>query len=300
NIKCYNSSFDSTGQTGTYGWHAPGAGIDVENEFGRGDLTDVQVRNCSFRGNRGFQIVTTLAADSVNIDSCFISDATAGYSNALNGVGMYSTNSTLYNSIIFGGIQIDISDQIYTGPLTQQISKNIIYSGDRAIVSADYGRPVNINDNIFVMLPKPSLNNYFIYIQNKNCRFNRNIVVEHADRLKKAPNLVTALVQNCIEAIEDFWLVNGYDIPVEKQKSFYYLTATNGTQNVKDHYFGASDVVARYDYKKTHFLPTSQVNTILNNSLFTSYNQSSFNAKFLLQANTLRKYTRTIVANSKK
>jgi hypothetical protein len=298
NIKCLNSSFDSTGKTGAYGWHAPGAGIDIENEFGPGLLTNVLIRNCNLKGNNGFQIVTTLPGDSVHIDSCFISDPDAGYSDALHGVGMYSKNSTISNSIIFGGIQVDISDQFYTGPCIQEINKNIIYSGYRAIVSSDFNRPVNITDNIFVMLPKPDLIGYFIYIQNQNCRFNRNIVVEHADRLKKEPNRVTALVQSCIEAKEDFWLVNGYDMPVEKQKLFYYITATNGTKNVKDHFFGASDVVALYNFNKTHFLQGAQVNTILNNSLFTAYKQHSFNNKYLLQANSVRKYTGAIVASS--
>ena len=300
NIKVFNSSFDSTGKTGAYGWHAPGAGIDVENEFGAGMLNNVLIRNCNLRGNNGFQIVTTLSSNKVIIDSCFISDLTAGYSDALNGVGMYSLNSTLSNSILFAGIQVDIADQIYKGPSVQEINKNIIYSGNRGIVSADFGRPVNVTDNIFVMLPKPQLDTYFPYIQNYNCVFNRNIVVVQAARIKHEPNQVTALVQSAKEAIEDFWLVNGYDVPLEKQRANYFLPATNGTKIVRDHFFGYSDVVSRYNFSKTHFITNTQVRAILDTELFTAYRQTSFNRKYLLQAGTVQNYTRSIVAAAKK
>jgi len=299
NIKVLNSSFDSTGKTGAYGWHAPGAGIDIENEFGPGKLSNVLIRNCNLRGNIGFQIVTTLPSEKVVIDSCFISDATSGYSDALNGVGMYSLNSTLSNCILFAGIQVDLTDQVYKGPIVQEINKNIIYSGRRGIVSADYQRPVNITDNIFVMLPKPQLDDYFPYIQNANCSFNRNIVVIHADRIKINPNQVTALVQNAKEAKEDFWLVNGYDMPLEKQKESFFLIAGNGTKLVKDHFFSPNDVIARYDYTRTIFLTNQQVKEILNRELFTAYKQNSFNRKYLVQANEVRKYTRNIVSGAK-
>ena len=300
NIKVLNSSFDSTGVTGAYGWHAPGAGIDVENEFGAGKLNNVLIRNCNLRGNRGFQIVTTLPSDNVVIDSCFISDFTDGYSDALNGVGMYSINSSLTNCILFAGIQVDLSDQIYTGPAIQLISKNIIYSGNRGLVSADFARPVRILDNIFIMLPKPVMGEYFPYIQNHNCVYDRNIVVVHADRLKDHPNTVISLVQSTIQANEDFWLVNGYTIPLEKRKTVYFMPATNGSQIVKDHFFAQSDLVSQYNFRKTHFLTNKQVNAILSKDLFTAYKQNYFNIKYLLQANEVRSYTGNIVKEAKK
>ena len=300
NIKVFNSSFDSTGVTGAYGWHAPGAGIDVENEFGAGKLNNVLIRNCNLRGNRGFQIVTTLWSDKVVIDSCFISDFTGGYSDALNGVGMYSLNSSLTNSILFAGIQVDLSDQIYTGPAIQLISKNIIYSGNRGLVSADFRRPVHILDNIFIMLPKPAMGEYFPYIQNDNCVFDRNIVVVHADRLKDKPNLVTALIQRTIQANEDFWLVNGYTIPLEKRRAVYFMLGTDGTKVLRDHFFAQSDLISQYDFNKTHFLTNTQVNTILSRELFTAYKQNYFNRKYLLQANEVRRYTGNIVNEAKK
>lgn len=300
NIRVLNSDFDSTGITGAYGWHGPAAGIDIENEFGLGNLSNVLVKNCNLRGNYGFQIVTNLSSDQVVIDSCFISDLTAGYSKTLNGVGMYSLNSRISNSIIFGNIQVDLSDQIYKGPIEQEINKNIIYSGNRGIVSADFNRPVNITDNILVMLPNPHLDEYFPYIQNSNCRFNRNIVVVHANRLKKTPNQVTALVQHTKELKEDFWLISGFDIPLEKQKSVYFIPAADGARQRENQFFSGSDIVARFGLSAKNVLSNTQVKDILSAELFTAYTQKSFNTKYLKQADETRKYTGSIVAAVKK
>jgi hypothetical protein len=298
NIKVFNSSFDSTGQTGAYGWHMPGAGIDVENEFGPGKLNNVLIRNCSMRGNNGFQIVTTLPSESVVIDSCFISDPEAGFSDGLHGVGMYSLNSKISNCIIFATVQVDIADQGYTGPVVQEINRNLIYSGTRGIVSSDFMRPVNITDNIIIMLPKPRANEYFPYIQNPNCSYNRNLVVVHADRLKKEPNTVISLIQSCKEAVEDFWLVNGYDIPEEKRRMVYYMVANNGTKLSRDHFFGQSDFVSQYDFRKTHFLTSKEVRGLLDYEFLTAYKQTAFNRKYLQQAAVVLSDSRKIVATA--
>ena len=300
NIRVLNSSFDSTGNTGAYGWHAPGAGIDVENEFGPGKLKNVLIRNCSLRGNNGFQIVSNIPTDKVVIDSCFISDLTRGYSDALNGVGMYSINSTLSNCILFAGIQIDLSDQIYKGPSVQEINNNIIYSGDRFMVSSDFSRPVNITDNILVMLPKPKSYAYAPYIQNPNCVFNRNIVVIHADRLKKESNKVTALVQYVKEAADDFWLVNGYDIPVEKQGPVFFYSAMNGGKTVKNQFCTPGARITMDTAYKSESISTQQTKEILSRELFTAYKQTGFNRKYLEQSNTVKKYARNIAAAIKK
>ncbi|HQW84679.1 MAG TPA: right-handed parallel beta-helix repeat-containing protein [Ferruginibacter sp.] len=299
-IKILNSTFDSTANTGAYGWHAPGAGIDVENEFGPGKLTDVLIKNCTFRYNRGFQIVTTLSSDRITIDSCFISDLSEGYSSALNGVGMYSLNSTISNSILFAGIQVDLSDQIYRGTAIQQIKNNIIYSGNRGIVSADFARPVNITGNIFVMLPKPQLDTYFPYIQNHNCVFNNNIIVVHADRVKSEPNKITALIQNCIEAKNDFWLINGYNMPAEKQKDFFFVPAVNNVKNLDNQFFMESTVGNRVAFMSKHIITLPQVKKILSYKMFTAYKQSVFSKKYMNEALAVRKYTEQIIAAEKK
>jgi len=299
NIRCYNSSFDSTGITGAYGWHAPGAGIDVENEFGPGKLNNVTIRKCSMRGNRGFQIVTTIPSVKVIIDSCFISDLTSGYSNALNGIGMYSVNSTLSNSIVFASIQVDLSDQIYKGPAVQEINKNIFYSGDRLVVSSNFSRPVNITDNIFIMLPWSNIESYAPYIQNPNCRFNRNIVVVHADRIRRNPNKVIALVQYTKEAIDNFWLVDGYDI-AEKQGATFFYTSMNGSKDLKNNFISSgARVTMETGAPKTNSISSGQEKEILAKRLFRAYKQTSFNKQYLEEASLILKYTGSIVASVK-
>ncbi|MBK7433737.1 MAG: hypothetical protein IPI66_07435 [Chitinophagaceae bacterium] len=288
NISCIQSSFDSTGFTGAYGWHMPGAGIDVENEFGAGKLKDVLIRNCAMRGNKGFQLVTTLPSENVRVDSCFISDVTAGYSDAMNGVGLYSLRSTLSNCILFAGIQVDLADQGYKGPEVQVIKNNLLYSGNRFIVSSDFSRPVNITDNILVMLPKPLLDVYSPYIQNPNCRFNRNIIVLHADRVKKEANQVTALVQNAKEAVDDIWLMNGYDIPLSKQSSVFYVPAFNGTPVVKNNFFQRAGVMERMNIPEKNLLSVSQVSQLLSNKLFTAYKQTAYDPQMLREAEWVR------------
>ena len=300
-IKCLHSVFDSTGHTGAYGWHAPGAGIDVENEFGPGYLNNVLIQNCTMRGNNGFQVITTVPTFKVVIDSCFISDLTGGYSYGTNGVGMFSLNSVLSNSILFATIQVEVADQLYKGEYFQTLSKNLIYSGHRGIVTSGFSRPINILDNFFIMLPNPQLDTYFPYVQNEKCRFNRNIIVTHADRIKQEPDRlqVTALVQAAIETKDVFWLINGYDIPAEKRKKNYYQPALNGTAFVQNQFFPVNDIADIFDVPQKKSLPPAQVSKLLTAGFITAYKQKAFDKTFLVQAETVRKYAATIVAAAK-
>ena len=251
------------------------------------------------KGNTGFQIVTTLPSENIIIDSCFISDSTSGYSEGMNGVGMYSLNSTLSNSIIFATIQVDIADQIYRGKIVQEYRKNIIYSGHRGIVSADFSRPVNVIGNLFIMLPHPQLNTYFPYFQNNNGRFNENIIVVHADIIKKTPNQVTALAQGAIEAINNFWLVNGYDIPkAERRKNYFYMALTE-TKSFKNQFTPENDKMDALDFPQRKKLTDVQVDKILSYPVFSAYKQTFFNKTLLIQADIIRKYTGSIVAKVK-
>ena len=168
------------------------------------------------------------------------------------------------------------------------------------MVSSDFSRPVNITDNILVMLPKPKSYAYAPYIQNPNCVFNRNIVVIHADRLKKESNKVTALVQYVKEAADDFWLVNGYDIPVEKQGPVFFYSAMNGGKTVKNQFCTPGARITMDTAYKSESISTQQTKEILSRELFTAYKQTGFNRKYLEQANTVKKYARNIAAAIKK
>ena len=76
------------------------------------------------------------------------------------------------------------------------------------------------------------------------------------------------------------------------------LPATNNAKVIKNHFFGENDIVWRYDFYKTHILTEVQVRKILDTDLFSAYKQSSLIPKYLLQANMVRNYTRSIVANA--
>ena len=298
-ILVYRSDFDSTGKTGNYGFHWPAAGIDIENEFNPGDVDNVVIRRCQLRNNRGFQIVTTLASHNVLIDSCFIKDQDNGYEGGLNGVGMYSLNSTLSNCIIFGSIQVDIADQGYRGEKIQSIRNNIIYSGQRAIISSDFNRPVNIMGNIIVMLPNP-VETYFPYIQNVNCRFNDNIVVLHPDRIKNGPPKVTSLVQYVKEGVNNFWLLNKNDLPKVWLKGYhYYYAAFTDTKLLGNQFFPVNEFTQEMKIPEKRFVTDMQQDKIVSNPLFSSFRQTYFDARLLGQADLIRKYTAGIVAAAK-
>ncbi len=300
NIKCYNSEFDSTGSTGAYGWHMPGAGIDVENEFGTGQLKDVVIRNCSMRFNKGFQIVTTLSSENVLIDSCFIADPTNGYSDGLQGVGMYSLNSTISNCIIFGSIQIDIADQIYKGPVLQQFNRNIIYSGFRGIISSDFNRPSNITENILIMLPN-SAAEYFPYIRNANGFYNTNIVVMESGKVRKQPNSILALVQDLKQSRNNFWLISKSRVTVAEQKKYYYVPALGGPLEYNIHFLPDNDwLKTRADAACCYnFISQEQEDEILKASLFTAFKQKSLNVTYLAEAEKTRKYVNGIITTVK-
>lgn len=298
-IMVYNSDFDSTGRTGNYGFHWPGAGIDIENEFRAGDIDNVTIRKCQLRGNRGFQIVTTLPSYNVLIDSCFIMDNDNGYGGGLNGVGMYSLNSTLSNSIIFGSIQVDIADQGYRGEKWQHLKNNIIYSGNRAIICSDFNRPVNIDGNILVMLPKPH-DTYFPYIQSTNCKFNNNIVVIHPDRISEGPPKVTSLVQYVQEGVNNFWLLNKNNFTEERRKGYhYYYAAFTDTKKMKYQFFPVNEFTKGMNIPEIRFVTDAQQEKIIHTGLFSAFKQGSYNKLYMVQADAVRKYAAGIVATTK-
>jgi len=294
NITIDNCVFDSTGFTGKYGSHAPTAGIDVESELGNAMLRDVTIKNCTMRSNKGFQIVTTLQSENVKIDSCFFSDLEFGRGGGLNGIGMYSLNSTLSNSIIFGTVQIDLAGQLYTGPLKQIFKNNIIYSGYRALISSDFARPCDIVGNVIIMLPNPSMNEYFPYIQNPNCRFNDNVIVQHATKVSLIRNEVNALVQSTKETKNNTWLLNGYSVAEKGQRKYYYFPAFNGGADVGAQYFPPNDKIASFNYSFFKFITALAVDKILSYNLINAYKQTSFNKKYLVDAHAIRNYLKGI------
>jgi hypothetical protein len=298
-ILIYGSDFDSTGFTGSYGFHWPAAGIDIENEFKPGDVNGVVIRKCQLRSNYGFQVVTTLPSHNVLIDSCFIMDKDKGYGAGVNGVGMYSLNSTLSNNIIFGSIQVDLADQGYRGEKIQQLKNNIIYSGNRGIICSDFNRPVNIEGNILVMLPKP-VETYFPYIQTTNGSFNNNIIVVNPDRIREGPPKVVSLAQYVKERKNNFWLLNKNNFTEERRKGFYYYCAAFSDVKLQDkQFFPVNDYTLDIQVPEKRFVTDAQQDKIVNTPLFSAFQQAAFNRAYLVQAVEVRKYAAGIVAATK-
>jgi len=298
-ILVYGSDFDSTGFTGSYGFHWPAAGIDIENEFKPGDVNGVVIRKCQLRSNYGFQVVTTLPSHNVLIDSCFIMDKDKGYGGGVNGVGMYSLNSTLSNSIIFASLQVDLADQPYRGEKIQQIKNNLIYSGHRAIICSDFNRPVNIDGNILVMLPKPE-DTYFPYIQSVNCTFNNNIIAVHPDQVRTGPPKVVSLVQYVKEGMNNFWLLNKNNFTEERRKGYhYYYAAFTNTKILKKQFFPVNTYTSAMEIPEKRFVTDAQQDQIVNTPLFAAFQQAAFNRAYLVQAAEVRKYAAGIVAATK-
>ncbi len=287
NILIDHCEFDSTGFTGRYGGHAPGAGIDVECEAPNLPIKGVFIKNCYMRGNSGFQIVTTVASQDVHMDSCFIADPTYGYSDGLRGIGMYSINSSLTNSVIFGTLQADIANQGYTGNVAQQFTGNILYSGWRAVVSSDYSRPYNISDNIFIMLPNASVNEYFPYIQNSNCTFNRNIIMMHDSKISRRQNEITGLVQQVREAKNNYWLQSPPPTGKRNAGKYFYTISFDGSRSVIQN---IPRTTARQGTPEGTLISATVINGLNRYPLFTAYNQRSFNKDLLLQATAVKKY----------
>ena len=298
-IECRECEFDSTGMTGSYGSHNPGAGVDVECETGPGTLKDVRFVKCTFKGNIGFQIESTLPGENILIDSCFISDDTRGYSEGTKGVGMFSIGSTLSNCIIFGSIQVDIADQVYKGEKVQQIINNIVYSGQKGIICADVQRAVNVAGNIFIMLPHSNPLAYFPYIQSVNCSFTDNLVVVDPERVAADPGKYVSLIQGVKESVNDFWLMNNNTWGKELRKKNFYRVSFDYAKKVRSQFFPDNDITLALgsDYKK--ILSAVESAALLSEGLFNSFHQVSYNKIFLMQADEVHRYASKIIARSK-
>ncbi|MBK7883267.1 MAG: hypothetical protein IPJ81_05360 [Chitinophagaceae bacterium] len=293
-IRCYDSSFDSTGNTGSYGAHSPGAGIDVENEYEDGALRNVSIIKCNIRGNVGFQVVTTLRSESVKIDSCFISDKTGGYSSALNGIGMLSPNSIMSNSVIYGTFQIDIGGNQYKGDSAQLIRNNIIYSGLSAFLCASHNRPVNISNNIIIMLPNPKTDNYFPYIQSTNCIFTNNLVVIHPDILAKKPAF-TALMQYNKKNSNNFWLLNKVKYSGNIKVPAFYNIAFHKSNLTDNQFFPINEITNKINVRGKKLLNQNQINNLISSGIFSAFQQKKFNKKNLIQADEVKKRMKKII-----
>lgn len=186
----------NTGQSKTYGNHAPSAGIDVENEF-LVSLNNVSIKRCSIFNNLGFQVVATNSTN-VHIDSCYIVDKMNGHDSGLSsGLGLFCDNSSIKNSVIRGGIQVDISGiDITNFKNGLLIENNFITNSSHftGVLSSDYNTPFVLNNNILERIEPiyyDKNDDYFPFIRNKNAKILNNLFVYNTnDSLKRVYSII--------------------------------------------------------------------------------------------------------------
>ena len=288
-----NALFDSTGLTGKYGSHAPAAGIDIENEGVFLDIDHVTIRNCVLKHNKGFQLVSTAASNRVTIDSCYVEDLQKGYADGFNGLGIYSANSGISNSIIYGMFQLETAGQPYSGTAPIYVKDNIIFSGRNGLLSADYNTPLDITGNVLVMLPGPVKDQYFPYIQNNNANFSSNIVITNEDKFASHPNRVTGLLQYVSKTENNWWLLGqtaaGKIRHSSSLQSGYYAIAYDGAKKRGKDYFPDNSKKYVSKTSQNDFLADDVISSIFQRSIFTQFSQRTFNKQFLADAAEIRK-----------
>ncbi len=288
-ITIRHCNFDSTGFTGNYTGHSPQAGIDVENEYSLAELTNVQVTHCNFRHNVGFQFVSSSRSGKVMLDSCFISDKSNGYEYGYNGLGIYSKNSGIKNSIIFGTLQVETGGEKYLGDTPLLIKNNIIYSGFSGAISTDYNNPVAMVGNVFIMLPNPHPNPYFPFIRNQNAVFQNNVIILHPDKMQTHALAFTSLIQNVKSAQGNFWLLYGKSLPGTPYKlpnDVYYKISTDNSRDIQKQYIPESWL--HKSISQAVGLPAATVERLLRYDFITNYKTRAFDAGLLQQADSLR------------
>ena len=296
-VLVYNSNFDSTGFTGNYLGHSPQGGIDVENEYKIEELNNIKIMKSNFRHNNGFQFVSTSASGSVVLDSCFFADLTNGYGNGFNGIGMYSANSEIKNSIIYGMFQVETANETYRGNVPLKIQNNIIYSGISGLLSSDYNTPINISGNILVMLPSPIANQYFPFIRNSNAVFSNNMIITHPDKMQTHNNQFTGLLQSVKQADDNFWFVYGKSKnaarPSNGNNTFYKI-ATDNSKLVGNQFVPADKVNTAIGKGKA--LRLNDLTDLMRYEFITNYGLKNFSPVILQEAAQLRQQMKMISA----
>ena len=294
-VLVYNSNFDSTGFTGKYAPHSPQAGIDVENEYPIVDLNEIKIVKSNFRHNNGFQFVSTSASGRVVLDSCFFMDVSNGYGTGFNGIGLYSANSEIKNSIIYGMFQVETANETYRGNVPLKIENNIIYSGLSALLSSDYNTPVIISGNILIMLPTPVANQYFPFIRNANASFSNNMIITHPDKMLTHNNQFTGLLQSVRHADDNFWFVYGKSKNASRPgngNNAFYKIATDNSKLAGNQFVPADKVNSAISKGKA--LRSSDLSGLMQYSFITNYGLKQFDAATLNEATQLRKQMKLI------
>jgi hypothetical protein len=222
-----NCRFTNTGETqGSYGYHAPSAGVDIEPRTYKDYKTgNIVFNKCTFDNNIGGQFICTSPSNTSNIvlkNCSIISNAKSSkYTMILSAVGVVVDSCT-----------IDcMNGDIYAKGKASGSSVNILnctiksnFSGIRAISSEDVDT-LNVNNNKLICTAvSTGKAYYFPYLIMKNLTFiNNTIFIPSAIA---ASVKETSLIQNAI-------ISQGNKFYSDK-KNIKPVVSYKGTLNIKD------------------------------------------------------------------
>lgn len=192
-----NCQFINTGITnGSYGLHAPGAGVDIEPRDGGISVRDIKFTNCIFQNNQGSQFVCTKpqAATNILLDRCKLI-ASSGKSQYQLMLG--ASNVVIQNSTIDCGVGniYPIANANITSTAT--IKNSTIKSAAAAVISvakANTSDKITIDNCTIEYTGNTEVKSYFPYIRSAGMVFTNNkVIIPSQFHKKKGP---TSLIQN--------------------------------------------------------------------------------------------------------
>lgn len=192
----YNCAFKNTGfSEGKYGFHMPGAGVDIEP---KGKTSNITFENCEFENNRGGQFLCTSPSftSNINLRNCTLS---AKNSNSKYQMILAAKNVVIDNCSIDCG-NGNIWPTWKTLPGSVVTIKNCTIKGSQngiRSISGDDRDKVTITDNAFEFTGT-TMKSYFPYLRTKNLIFDGNKIFIPAKSMSSTGP--SSLVQNGLSA----------------------------------------------------------------------------------------------------
>ncbi len=188
-------SFKNTGFTGgDYGFHAPGAGVDIEPTATKSGVHNIRFINCTFESNYGSQLVVGKPTLTTNIT---ISGCTfkAGISKSTHAIVLAAKDVVLENNDIDCG-NSNIFPVWNSLPGSKVIIRNNKIKSSASGIMAntkDTTNDVLIENNTIEYTGTSTIRSYFPYIQS-NISFKNNKIIIPEEYQK--PQGVSSLIQN--------------------------------------------------------------------------------------------------------
>ena len=190
-----NCTFKNTGFTGgDYGFHAPGAGVDIEPTATKSGVHNIRFIGCNFESNYGSQLVIgkpTLTTN-VNISGCTFH---AGISKSTHAIVLAAKDVVMENNDIDCG-NSNIFPVWNALPGSKVIIRNNRIKSSASGIMAntkDTTNDVLIENNTIEYTGTSTIRSYFPYIQ-ANISFNNNKIIIPEQYQK--PQGVSSLIQN--------------------------------------------------------------------------------------------------------